>query len=111
MEVSLNEGYAEITLVPDNGVTVERVRQVIRKNGFTPREAHVRVRGTALSRGGTLVFDVSGSGESFRVTGTDGTLAQLSALTADLVTVDGVISEPSDEGAAPTLQVTDLIRD
>lgn len=34
VEVSLNEGYAEIALAPRSGVTVEGVRRVIRDNGF-----------------------------------------------------------------------------
>ena len=110
-EVSLNEGYADITLAPDNTITVERIREVIRKNGFTPREAHVRARGTVVSHANSLAFDVSGSGESFRVTGSDATLAQLTALGGETVTVEGVITEPSERNTVPALQVTDVVRD
>ena len=37
--VSLNDGYADILLASQNTVTVERIREAIRRNGFTPREA------------------------------------------------------------------------
>lgn len=48
--VSLNDGYAAVTLAPDNTVTLEKIRQVIKENGFTPKDASVVVNGT-IERG------------------------------------------------------------
>lgn len=44
--VSLNEGYAAASLDPGNPVTIEQIRQVVRDNGFTPKEATVVIAGT-----------------------------------------------------------------
>lgn len=44
--VSLNDGYAAVTLAPDNAVTLDKIRQVVRENGFTPKDATVVVTGT-----------------------------------------------------------------
>ena len=53
--VSLNDGYADILLASQNTVTVERIREAIRRNGFSPREALVRVSGTVVRQGEQLV--------------------------------------------------------
>lgn len=44
--VSLNDGYASLTLAPDNTVTMEKIRQVVEENGFTPKDATVVIIGT-----------------------------------------------------------------
>lgn len=44
--VSLNEGYASVTLAPNNTVTLENIRQIIQENGFTPKDATVVIVGT-----------------------------------------------------------------
>lgn len=44
--VSLNDGYAAVTLAPDNSITLEKIQQVVRENGFTPKDATVVVSGT-----------------------------------------------------------------
>ena len=106
--VSLNEGYADITLAADNAITVQLVRDLVRKNGFTPREAHVRIRGTVTSRAGALTFEVLGGGESFRVVGNEDTLAELTASGGETVTVVGVVPEPSEGDPVATLRVTDV---
>lgn len=45
VKVSLNDGVAEIRLAPDNSVTLARVREIIRSNGFSPKAAEVVVQG------------------------------------------------------------------
>lgn len=40
-QVSLNDGYTSLTLAADSSVTLEEIRQVIRDNGFTPKDAIV----------------------------------------------------------------------
>ena len=49
--VSLNDGYARVELTEDNTVSLDRIRAVVRENGFTPKQAHVIVAGR-LSRSG-----------------------------------------------------------
>jgi len=48
--VSLNDGYADILLTSQNTVTVERIREAIRRNGFSPREALDQAAKSGLSR-------------------------------------------------------------
>lgn len=54
--VSLNEGYAAVTLAPDNAITLEKIREVIRDNGFTPKEATVVVSGSLTRADNRLVL-------------------------------------------------------
>lgn len=73
VKVSLNDGYAELAL--DGGATTSLadIRHTIRKNGFTPRQAQVRIEGRLLRdpqlqlQAGTTVyalrFDVMSSRE------------------------------------------------
>jgi len=48
VRVSLNEGQADVTLAADSSTTLERIRKVIRDNGFTPKAARVTVIGTLV---------------------------------------------------------------
>jgi hypothetical protein len=65
VKVSLKEGVATIQLAPGNRVTLAKIRDAIRKNGFTAREAEVRVAGTIVHRGDTLTLVVPGTGDVF----------------------------------------------
>lgn len=46
--VSLNDGYAEVHLGEDSQAMLAEIREVIRKNGFTPKEASVHVSGKVV---------------------------------------------------------------
>lgn len=59
VRVSLNRGQAVVRLAPDSEVTLAQVREIIRKNGFTPKDATIQVVGR-LARAGdgwTLIVD------------------------------------------------------
>jgi copper chaperone CopZ len=45
VDVSLNKGLATVKLKPGNSVRPEELWETIRRNGFTPRETRVVVRG------------------------------------------------------------------
>lgn len=47
--VSLNEGYAEAELMPDSLTTLAQIREAIRNNGFTPKQAVLRIEGRYVS--------------------------------------------------------------
>jgi hypothetical protein len=57
--VSLEKAAADIELGPGNRVTLPQLRQIIRNNGFVPKEAHVTVVGTLVGRGGKPALDVT----------------------------------------------------
>ena len=50
--VSLNDGYAEVELSEDSQLTLADIREVIRKNGFSPKNADVRVSGKVVEADG-----------------------------------------------------------
>ena len=45
VKVSLNEGYAEVTATQGASVSLAQIREVIRDNGFTPKDVHVVLEG------------------------------------------------------------------
>lgn len=108
VEVSLNEGYADIALAGTNAVTVEQVRSAIRKNGFSPRETRLRVRGTVARRDTTIVLRLP-HGASFRLLGAEETVERLGAMEGSWVTLVGELSaSESATSAGPALQVLQM---
>jgi copper chaperone CopZ len=65
VKVSLKDGLATIQFAPANRVTLAKVREAIRSNGFTPREAEITVAGSLVKRGDTLTLAVPGTGDVF----------------------------------------------
>jgi hypothetical protein len=61
VDVSLERGSAAIALRPGNRITLSQLRQIIRNNGFTAKEATVTVVGTLTERGGTPALSVTGT--------------------------------------------------
>jgi len=51
VRVSLNEGKAVALLAPDSTTTLAQIREVIRHNGFTPKDASVTVVGRLVRDG------------------------------------------------------------
>jgi hypothetical protein len=60
-EVSLERASTEIRLRPANRVTLAELRQIIKNNGFSAKEATVTVVGTVLERGGRPALGVAGT--------------------------------------------------
>jgi hypothetical protein len=60
VRVSLKDGLTILDLKPGNPVTLMELRQIIRNNGFVPKEAIVSARGSALN---DTTFVVSGTNE------------------------------------------------
>jgi copper chaperone CopZ len=63
--VSLNEGYAALTLSHDNSVTLEKIHQIIRDNGFTPKRAEVVAIGTLARSANDQLLLTTGSNQRF----------------------------------------------
>jgi copper chaperone CopZ len=112
VRVSLNDGYADIHLAPENTVTVARVRETIRNNGFTPKEARIRVTGSVMQLDDAPALSVAGAQRFRLVEHPDapewaGELARLPVGRA--VTVEGVVPEAAPGAAVPlTLRVLRL---
>jgi copper chaperone CopZ len=80
VKVSLKEGVATIQFAPSNRVTIARIREAVRSNGFTAREAEVRVAGSLVERGDSLTLVVPGANDVFLLQdapGSPGMIAEL----------------------------------
>ena len=88
--VSLNDGYAEIHLAEDSRATLAEIREVIRKNGFTPKDTNVHVSGKVIqSNEGQFLLKTDV--ETFELNGKEQTvLSQL--LKESSVTVTGSVT-------------------
>ena len=60
VRVSLKEGVTILELKPENAVTLAKLRQIIKNNGFVSKEANVVARGAP---NGPRGFVVSGTNE------------------------------------------------
>ncbi|HKX98174.1 MAG TPA: heavy metal-associated domain-containing protein, partial [Steroidobacteraceae bacterium] len=61
VRVSLNEGKAVVTLTAGNRTTLAQVREVIRHNGFTPKDARATLVGRVMRQSDQWWID-TGSG-------------------------------------------------
>jgi hypothetical protein len=61
VRVSLNDGLTILDLAPGNAVTLAKLRQIIKNNGFVAKEASVVARGAA---NGPRAFVVGGTNET-----------------------------------------------
>ena len=68
MRVSLNDGLTILDLKPGNTVTLAKIRQIIKNNGFVSKEAQVVARGSTAGGEGSPAFAVSGTGERLVLT-------------------------------------------
>ena len=60
VRVSLNDGLTILDLKPGNAVTLAKLRQIIKNNGFVSKEATVVARGTVAD---ARTFVVGGTNE------------------------------------------------
>ena len=110
VEVSLNEGYATVWLLPQNTVRVDQVRRLVRDKGFTPRAAAVRVRGVISVEGGGPRMTVGGSGEVLGLTATGPVMIDLrAAMTGQTVQLEGEVAESESPRGTLLLRV-DTVR-
>ncbi len=60
VELSLERAQADIRLRKGNVVSLDRFRQIVKANGFEPKQATVTAFGTVRDVGGKLTFEVTG---------------------------------------------------
>ena len=61
VDVSLERAMTDVRLRPGNTVTLDRLRRVIKNNGFNAEEADITVVGKIRERGGQPVLLVTGT--------------------------------------------------
>ena len=108
VDVSLNKGTAAVKLKPGNTVVLEEFWQAIRKDGFTPKETHVVLRGVV--EGGK--FKVTGSGQSYDLAADPQApriVDEVGKHAGNIVTIDGRLIPAKDFKSRVPLLVRDLI--
>jgi copper chaperone CopZ len=61
VQLSLERAEADIRLKPENRVSLDQFRRIVKGNGFEPREAKISASGTVRNAGGKLTFEVPGT--------------------------------------------------
>lgn len=103
--VSLKEGLARITLKAGNAVTLSQLREVVKKNGFTPQQAAVRAEAEITGSGDLLRITIQGVDETFEVAGVPGGGANTPLQAGTAVQIEGVVPVPNDRQTA-TIRLT-----
>jgi len=107
VDVSLNKGLATVTLQPGNTVRLKDVWETVRKNGFTPKETRVVLRGEV---GGTKPeLRVSGTGEVYALVADSKapkSIDEVRRHAGKTVTLEGTLRPGKDTKAAVPLVVT-----
>ena len=61
VNVSLERASTDIQLRPGNSITLGQLRNIIKNNGFTSKEATVTAVGNVIEQGGQPALDVTGT--------------------------------------------------
>jgi len=92
VEVSLNKGLATVKLRPGNSVQPQEFWEAVRKNGFTPKETSVVIRGE-VTNAGRLQFKVTGTNQLFDLKGDPKLFNEVVGKT---IVIDGVLTPGKD---------------
>jgi copper chaperone CopZ len=104
VEVSLNKGLATVKLKPGNTVRPQDFWEAVRKNGFTPKETRVLVRGEVTNTGQPQL-KVTGTDQLLDLKAEPKLLDQARLLAGQTVTVEGALTPAKDFKAQVPLDV------
>ena len=102
VDVSLNKGLARVTLKPGNTVKPQDFWEAVRRNGFTPKETRVLVRGAPI---GGSQFQVAVTNQTLELQGDPKILAEASSRNGKPVIVEGTVTPGKDVKAPVPLRV------
>ncbi len=111
VEVSLEAGVATIRFEAGARPPIAQVARAIRDNGFTPKEATLRIRGRVVEEGGQLFLQVPNSGRYPLRGGTGAVVStdRLRQVVGSRVEVVGRVAEGAAETEGlPPLEVLEL---
>ena len=115
VDVSLERASADMRLRPANRVTLPQLRQIIKNNGFSSKDASVTVVGTLSQRDAQIVLTVTGTDSVWQIDRSKSrdsayaaALEHVMRRPADPVQIVGVVAAPAstnqpDEIAVETL--------
>ena len=108
VDVSLNKGLATVKLKPGNSVTAEQFWELVKKNGYTPKETHVVVRGDVLTGSGKTQMKVTGTDRTYDLIAHPSApkaLDEINRSAEKTLTIEGIFMPGKDVKTAPPLQV------
>jgi len=93
VRVSLNDGKAYLKLASANELTLQKIQEVVKSNGFSARNAEVALKGELLKEGNEWRIKVNG--ETFKVSD-DTTSDILSKLNPGNIQLKGLVKDEED---------------
>jgi copper chaperone CopZ len=111
-DVSLERGAATIALRPGNRITLSQLRQIIRNNGFTAKDATVTAIGTVVDRGGKPALSVTGTHVVWLLAGSNAAYAdamqRVKTQQAGAVEAVGTVPAPANPNQPEELALQEL---
>ncbi len=104
VDVSLNKGLATVKLKPGNTVRPQDFWEAVRKNGFTPKETRVLVRGE-VTNASAPQLKVTGTDQLLDLKGESKLIDQARSQTGKTVTIEGALTPGKDYKAQVPLEV------
>ena len=108
VDVSLNKGLATVKLKPGNSVNIEQFWELIKKNGYTPKETRVVVRGEVLAGSGKPQLKITGTDRTYDLAAhpsAPNALDDVKQSAGKTLTIEGSFMPGKDVRAASPLQV------
>lgn len=94
-EVSLEDGEVRVSLEEDNRVRIDRLRQVVRDQGFSPRQAEIEAKGLIDRADGGLLFHTPDGAVVLEVSGKPAVQDELERRVGEAVLLRGRVEEPA----------------
>lgn len=104
VEVSLERAVVDMRLRAGNAITLAQLRDIIKSNGFSSRDAAVTVVGTLAQPGGNPVLEVTGTRVVMRIVANPTSPAAFQQIQRDLPTagsrsaeLTGIVTVTTDQ--------------
>lgn len=98
-KVSLNKGKALITLNPVNNITLLTIRKNIIDNGFSPRDAEVKMKGSLKRLNGEMFIQVQSESFWINPKSNPSIVSRLSKMASgSIVTISGQVNNAAGKG-------------
>jgi hypothetical protein len=111
VKVSLKDGLATMLLKPGNTVSLERVREAVTKDGFTPKEATVTARAEPLMSASVLRLAITGLDVIYEVRPIEQAVqGELRTLAGRTVTVNAVVPAPGGHARVMEVKTFSLVK-
>jgi copper chaperone CopZ len=110
VEVSLNKGLATVKLKGGNTAQPQELWEVVRKNGFSPKETRVVVRGM-IGTSPQLQLKVSGSNQMLTLTGDAKLVQEATKQNGNTVVAEGSLKPGKDLKTSVPLEVRRITPD